>query len=283
MEIYIDGQWYEKDEAKVSVYDHGLLYGDGLFEGIRIYNGKIFKLKEHVERLFDGAGVIRLDLQKSPDEMEALLQEALKRSGRQEGYIRLLATRGKGSLGLSPDSCPKSTLVIITEDIQLYPQELYESGIPVVTAATRRLSARVFDPRIKSLNYLNNIMAKMEARDAGCLEAVMLNEEGYVCECTADNIFIVKKGELLTPAPWLGMLEGITRNSIIDLAGDAGIPCRETTLTRFDLYTADEFFITGSGAELMPITKMDGRVIGNGKPGPLTKKLTRAFRSLVNS
>jgi branched-chain amino acid aminotransferase len=281
MEIYIDGEWYPREEAKISVYDHGLLYGDGLFEGIRIYNGKIFKLKEHVERLFDGARVLKLDLRRSPEEIEEILQEALRRSGRREGYIRLLATRGKGPLGIDPTTCPESSLIIITEDIQLYPQELYESGIPVVTAATRRLSARVFDPRIKSLNYLNNIMAKMEARDAGCLEAVMLNEEGYVCECTADNIFIVKKGELLTPAPWLGMLEGITRNSIIQLAAEAAIPCRETTLTRFDLYTADECFMTGSGAELMPISAVDGRPIGDGKPGPLTGRLKKAFAALV--
>lgn len=283
MEIFIDGEWYGRDEAKISVFDHGLLYGDGLFEGIRIYGGKIFKLKEHIERLFQGARAIRLDLKMSPEEMTALVVEAVRRNKREEGYIRLLATRGRGPLGISPFICPESSLVIIVDDIQLYPEEMYSRGIPVITAATRRLSGRIFDPRIKSLNYLNNIMAKIEAVDAGCPEAVMLNDEGYVCECTGDNIFIIRNGELLTPASWHGLLEGITRNTILELAEKEGIRSRETSLTRFDLYTADECFLTGSGAELIPVTSVDKRELGSGRPGPLTLRLKEAFTRLIYS
>jgi len=283
MEIYIDGNWYSKDNAKISVYDHGLLYGDGLFEGIRIYGGRIFKLEEHIDRLFEGARAIRLEINLPKEEVIAAVEETVRRNGRKEGYIRLLATRGKGPLGIDPFTCPVSSLVIIAEDISVYPAELYATGIPVITAATRRLSGRIFDPRIKSLNYLNNIMAKIEARDAGVPEAVMLNEEGYVAECTADNLFIVKKGVLLTPASWLGMLEGITRNTIIDLAAKAGIPCRETTMTTFDLYTADECFLTGSGAELIPVISVDKRVIGEGTPGRITGILKNAFTDLIYS
>ncbi len=283
MEIYIDGSWYGKYDAKISVYDHGLLYGDGLFEGIRIYGGKIFKLKEHMDRLFEGAHVIRLDLGHSKEELMEIVEEAVKRNKKENGYIRLLATRGVGTMGISPFTCPKSSLVIIVEDIQLYPAELYDTGIPIVTAATRRLSGRIFDPRIKSLNYLNNVMAKMEAVDAGCLEAVMLNDEGYVCECTGDNIFIVKNGILMTPGSFHGMLEGITRNTIIDLAGETGFLFQERTMTRFDLYTADECFLTGSGAELIPVTAVDKREIGDGKPGPVTLALKEAFTKLIYS
>jgi len=283
MEIYIDGEWYGRDEAKISVYDHGLLYGDGLFEGIRIYGGKIFKLKEHIDRLFEGARAIRLNLNLSHKEMMETVEEAVRRNKREEGYIRLLATRGKGPLGISPFTCPESSLVIIVEDIQLYPAELYASGIPIITAATRRLSGRIFDPRIKSLNYLNNIMAKIEAVDAGCQEAVMLNEEGYICECTGDNIFLVKNGKLLTPASWHGLLEGITRNTILELAENLSIRAEETTLTRFDLYTADECFLTGSGAELIPVISVDKREVGTGKPGPVTLRLKEEFTKLIYS
>lgn len=283
MEVYIDGKWYAKDEAKISVYDHGLLYGDGLFEGIRIYGGKIFRLKEHIDRLFEGARAIRLELNLSHAEIMEAVEEAVRRNKREEGYIRLLATRGKGPLGISPFTCPQSSLVIIVEDIQLYPEELYAEGIPIITAATRRLSGRIFDPRIKTLNYLNNIMAKIEAVDAGCLEAVMLSEEGYVCECTGDNIFIVKNGKLLTPASWHGLLEGITRNSILELAAKLGIEAEETTLTRFDLYTADECFLTGSGAELIPVISVDKRAVGDEKPGPMTLRLKKAFTELIYS
>jgi len=283
MQIYIDGEYFDKENAKISVYDHGLLYGDGLFEGIRIYGGKIFKLKEHIDRLFEGARALRLTINLPHQGVMDAVEETVRRNNRTEGYIRLLVTRGKGPLGIDPFTCPSTSLVIIAEDISVYPAELYATGIPVITAATRRLSGRIFDPRIKSLNYLNNIMAKMEARDAGCPEAVMLNDEGYVAECTADNIFIVKNGELLTPAPWLGMLAGITRATIIDLAKEKGIAVKETTLTTFDLYTADECFLTGSGAELMPVTSVDKRDVGNGKPGTVTGLLKKAFSDFIYS
>ena len=283
MQIYMDGEWFDKEDAKISVFDHGLLYGDGLFEGIRIYGGKIFKLKEHIERLFEGAKAIRLKMNLSLDEVIAVVEETVRKNEKTDGYIRLLATRGKGPLGIDPFTCPQSSLIVIVDDISLYPEDFYKTGIPIITAATRRLSGRIFDPRIKSLNYLNNILAKMEARDAGCPEAVMLSEEGYVAECTGDNIFIVKKDILLTPASWHGLLEGITRNTILKLADEAGITVRETTLTRFDLYTSEECFLTGSGAEMIPVISVDNRIIGTGRPGPMTATLTEAFRHLIYS
>lgn len=279
--VYIDGEWYPKEKAKISVYDHGLLYGDGLFEGIRIYAGRIFKLKEHLDRLWNGARAIGLEIPMTREVMAALLEEGVRRENRPEGYIRLVVTRGVGDLGINPKLCPRPSVIVIVDDIQLYPREHYEKGIPVVTAATRRLQGDVFDPRIKSLNYLNNVLAKMEAQLAGCLEAVLLNRDGYVAECTGDNLFIVAGGVLKTPAPWLGLLEGITRNTVMELAAAEGIPAEETTLTRFDLYTADECFLTGSGAEMIPVTAVDGRTVGCGVPGPVTGRLTDAFRKLV--
>ena len=283
--IYIDGEWTGKEGAKISVYDHGLLYGDGLFEGIRIYNGKIFKLEEHLRRLFQGAGVLLLKVPMPREDVASMLEEGTRRfcdeSGRTDGYIRLLVTRGAGDLGLDPRKCPEPSVIAIFDTIQLYPREMYERGIPVITAATRRLEGPVFDPRIKSLNYLNNIFAKQEAIQAGCMEAVLLNAAGYVTECTADNIFIVTEEVLKTPAPHLGILEGITRQTVLELAAAAGLQTEEAILTRFDLYTAEECFITGSGAELMPVTAVDGRSIGNGKPGPVTGRLTAAFRKLI--
>ncbi|MDC7219573.1 MAG: branched-chain-amino-acid transaminase [Spirochaetales bacterium] len=279
--ININGEWCDKEEAKISVYDHGLLYGDGLFEGIRIYGGKIFKLEAHLERLSEGARAIMLTLPSSLEEIGALLEEGVRRYGQDEGYIRLVVTRGTGSLGISPDSCEKATLVMIIDEIQLYPREFYEEGIKVVTAASRRLTGDIFDPRIKSLNYLNNVLAKLEAKQAGCLEAVMLNREGYVCECTGDNIFVVKKGVLLTPPSHLGMLEGITRNTMIELARTGEIPFEEKVMTRFDLYTADECFLTGSGAEVIPVVSVDGRTIGTGRPGELTQKMRELFRKRI--
>jgi branched-chain amino acid aminotransferase len=283
--IYIDGSWHEKEDAKLSVYDHGLLYGDGLFEGIRIYNGKIFKLEAHLDRLLQGAGVLLLDIPMSRDQLSAMLLEGVRRfceqTGLQDGYIRLVVTRGIGDLGLDPQKCPKASVISIFDTIQLYPQEYYKKGISIITAATRRLESSIFDPRVKSLNYLNNIIAKQEAIQAGCMEAVLLNSQGYVAECTADNIFIVKEGTLKTPAPHLGILRGITRDTVLELASVTGISTEETTLTRFDLYTADECFITGSGAELMPIVEIDGRRIGTGKPGPVTDGLTAAFREMI--
>ncbi len=282
MKIYIDGKFYERSEAKISVFDHGLLYGDGIFEGIRIYNGTVFKLKEHIERLFDSARAILLDIPMRPEDMERAVLETVRTNDRRDGYIRLIVTRGEGQLGLDPSQCPKPSVIIIAGDIQLYPKEYYESGIAVVTAASRRMPADSLDPRVKSLNYLNNIMAKIEAKQAGCFEAVMLNREGYVCECTADNIFVIRSGILLTPAPHYGALDGITRKSVIETAENSGIPVRENALTRYDLYCADECFMTGTGAEIMPVTKIDGRVIGDGKSGPVTKRLIEGFRKLVS-
>jgi branched-chain amino acid aminotransferase len=281
MKIYIDGKFHDRGDARISVLDHGLLYGDGIFEGIRIYNGKVFKLKEHIDRLYHSSRAILLDIPMQRSEMEQAVLETVRVNAKDDGYIRLIVTRGEGALGLDPTQCARPTVIIIAGDIQLYPQEYYEKGIAVVTAATRRMPSDSLDPRIKSLNYLNNIMAKIEAKQAGCLEAVMLNHEGYVSECTADNIFVVSRGTLLTPAPNYGALDGITRATVIEISESCGIPMRETALTRYDLYTADECFMTGTGAEIMPVTKIDGRLVGDGRPGPTTKQLTDGFRELV--
>lgn len=279
--IWIDGAWHAKEDAKVSVYDHGLLYGDGLFEGIRWYAGKIFGLDAHLDRLWDGAKAIALNLPYSRAELSGMLAEGVTRAAKSDGYIRLVVTRGIGDLGINPGLCPRPTVISIFDDIRLYPRECYERGIAVVTASSRRLQGDVFDPRIKSLNYLNNVLAKLEAQVAGCMEAVFLNREGYVTECTGDNIFIVKNGVLKTPAAWLGLLEGITRNTILDIARRSFERVEETTMTKFDLYTADECFLTGSGAEVIPVTKIDGRDIGNGMPGAMTESLRAEFARAV--
>lgn len=281
MKIYIDGKYYDKADAKVSVFDHGLLYGDGVFEGIRIYNGKVFRLKEHIERLYESAKAVLLEIPMTKEEMKAAVLDAVKANERKDGYIRLVITRGEGSLGLDPSSCKKATVIIIVSDIQLYPKEYYEKGIALVTVTSRRIPSECLDPRIKSLNYLNNIMAKLEAKQAGCLEAVMLNHQGFVAECTADNIFIVKEGRLLTPAAYHGALEGITRQTVMEIAEKISIKSEETTLAPYDLYTADECFMTGTGAEIVPVIKIDGRVIGNGMPGKITKVLWENFRRYV--
>jgi len=281
--VWIDGTWFAKDEAKISVYDHGLLYGDGLFEGIRMYGGQIFMLESHLDRLFDGARAISLHIPYTREELSLMLKEGVRREKRDDGYIRLIVTRGKGDLGINPKTCPRATVIAIIDSISLYPSEYYEKGIDIVTASSRRLQGDIFDPRIKSLNYLNNVLAKLEAQVAGCIEAVLLNREGYVTECTGDNIFIVKKGVLKTSAPWLGLLEGITRNVVISLAKDLGIPVEETTMTRFDLYTADEVFLTGSGAEMIPVRCIDGRLIGTGSRGEITSRVMEAFRLAVGA
>ncbi|KJR99247.1 MAG: branched-chain amino acid aminotransferase [Desulfobulbaceae bacterium BRH_c16a] len=281
MTVYLNGQFVAREAAVVSVYDHGLLYGDGIFEGIRIYSGKIFRLAEHIRRFFDSARAILLELPLAPEALEEALQEGVKRYGKTEGYIRLVATRGPGDLGLDPDKCTAPTLFFIIDTISLYPEKFYLEGIPVVTASSRRLPADGLDPRVKTLNYLNNIMAKVEAKQAGCIEAVMLNHRGEVAECTADNIFIVRDRVLSTPASHCGILQGITRQTVLELAGEEGIAARETVLTRFDLYTADECFMTGSGAEIVPVVRIDGRTIGSGCPGEVTGQLRRAFRRLV--
>lgn len=281
MKIYIDGKYYAREDAVISVFDHGLLYGDGVFEGIRIYNGKVFKLTEHIERLFQSAKAIHLDITMKKGGMEAAVLEAVKINRKDNGYIRLIVTRGVGLLGIEPTTCKKPTVIIIISDIQLYPEGYYKKGIEIVTASSRRMPSDCLDPRIKSLNYLNNIMAKIEAKNAGCLEAVMLNKEGFVAECTGDNIFMVKNRELFTPAPYHGALDGITMETVIDLGTSLGFKMHQAALTRYDLYNADECFMTGTGAEIIPVVRIDQRVIGNGKPGEITKKLIKKFKDLV--
>jgi branched-chain amino acid aminotransferase len=281
MKVYIDGKYFDREEARLSVFDHGLLYGDGVFEGIRIYGGKVFKLREHVARLYQSARAILLQIPMTEEEMEAAVVDAVRINEKESGYIRLIVTRGEGPLGIDPGTCKKATVIIIVSDIQLYPEEYYRKGIEIITASTRRVPPECLDPRIKSLNYLNNILAKIEARQAGCFEAVMLNTGGFVAECTADNIFIVKDKMLLTPAAHQGALEGITRAVVIQAAQLLGIASIETTLAPYDLYNADECFLTGTGAEIVPVVKIDGRVIGNGAPGPVTERVIRSFRNSV--
>jgi len=279
--IYISGKYYEKNDAKISVYDHGLLYGDGVFEGIRIYHGKVFRLREHIDRLYDSARHIYLEIPMSRDQMIEAVLDAVRVNSKHEGYIRLIITRGAGSLGLDPRKTTDPQIIIIVDDIALYPPELYESGLEIITAATIRNHHNALNPRIKSLNYLNNIMAKIEAIRGGCLEAIMLNHNGEVAECTGDNIFLVKKGVLRTPPIDAGILEGVTRNAVIELARGAGIPVQEVPLTRHDVYAAEECFLTGTAAEVIAVVKVDGRVLGNGKPGPLTRQLRERFQQLI--
>jgi branched-chain amino acid aminotransferase len=281
MMIYIDGKYFQKEEAKISVFDHGLLYGDGVFEGIRIYNGTIFKLGEHIERLYQSAKAILLDIPATREEMRDIVSDAVRKNKKDKGYIRLIVTRGEGALGIDPAACRRATIIVIVDDIRLYPDEYYQKGIEIITASSRRMPSDSLDPRVKSLNYLNNIMAKLEANIAGCLEAVMLNKEGYVTECTGDNIFIVNKGELFTPAPFHGALDGITMQTVVEIAGSLGISAHQAALTRYDLYNADECFMTGTGAEIIPVITIDGRLVGNGTPGVVTKKLINAYREMV--
>jgi branched-chain amino acid aminotransferase len=280
--IYINGKLFDKMDAKISVYDHGLLYGDGVFEGIRIYNGKVFKHKEHIDRLYESARSIHLDIPIPADGMITAVEETVKVNAKKNGYIRLIVTRGVGSLGLDPRRC-EPNIIIIVDDISLYPQELYENGLEIITASTTRNISNAVNPRVKSLNYLNNILAKIEAIRAGCLEAIMLNHKGEVAECTGDNIFLVKNGVLKTPPVDAGILQGITRDTVLELAHTAKIPALESVLTKHDVYTADECFLTGSAAEIIAVTKVDGRVIGSGKQGPTTRKLREAFITLVNN
>src|SRR4030042_3557574 len=280
MKIYINGEEYGRADARVSVFDHGLLYGDGVFEGIRMYNCKVFKLKEHIERLYYSAKAILLEIPMSRGKLEKSVLNTVRINEKENGYIRLVVTRGDGLLGIDPTTCNKPTIIIIVDDIKLYPGEYYKNGIEIITASSRRIPSDCLDPRIKSLNYLNNIMAKLEAKQAGCLEAVMLNTEGFVTECTGDNIFTVKNNELFTPAPYHGALDGITMQTVIEIAESLGIKTHQTTLTRYDLYNADECFMTGPGAEIIPVIKIDGRVVGNGKPGEITQRLIKRFRKL---
>jgi branched-chain amino acid aminotransferase len=281
MIVYLDGKYVDSTEAKVSVFDHGLLYGDGVFEGIRIYGGNVYRLDEHLERLENSAKAIMLSVPLARAAMAEAVCETCRRNKLTDGYIRLVITRGPGDLGLAPWLCEKPTLFIIASKIQLYPQEHYDNGLSIVTVATRRISPDMLPPTVKSLNYLNNILAKIEARQAGALEAIMLNSQGLVAECTADNIFAVHKGEIVTPAASAGALKGITRSTVFDIAKELGIPMREADVTRYDIWCADECFLTGTGAEVIPVVKLDGRVIGTGKPGPITARVLTSFRKRV--
>ncbi len=281
MKVYIDGQFFEENEAKISVFDHGLLYGDGVFEGIRAYHNRVFKLTEHIERLYWSAKAILLDIPMSREEMIESTLATCRANDLRDGYIRLLVTRGRGTLGLDPRRCPKASVIIIAGQIKLYPSEYYEKGLTIVTVPTTRNMVNSVNPAIKSLNYLNNILARIEANNAGVEEAIMLNSEGFVAECTGDNIFIVQKGRLMTPPLSAGALYGITRNAVLDCAQELGIASSEPNLTRYDVYNADEMFLTGTAAELIPVVKVDGRVIGTGTPGPLTAILNARFRELT--
>lgn len=281
MIVYLNGKFVPKEEAVVSVFDHGLLYGDGVFEGIRAYHGRVFKLGEHLDRLYDGARALRLEIPCSKKEMQDIVLETLRRNNLQDAYIRLVITRGQGDLGLDPLKCPKAFVFCITASIVLYPDELYEKGMSIISVSTRRNIPTACIPRVKSLNYLNNIYAKMEANLAGMPEAIMLNNEGYVAEATGDNIFIVKNGVLITPPSYAGILEGITRNSVMDIAREKGIPVEEKLFTMFDVYTADEVFLTGTAAEVIPCINVDGRIIGSGRPGDMTRELIVAFKELT--
>jgi branched-chain amino acid aminotransferase len=278
MKVWIDGQLVDESEAKVSVFDHGLLYGDGVFEGIRMYHNRIFKLREHIERLYWSAKAILLEVPMTPEELTRACVETCKANGLRDGYIRLIVTRGKGTLGLDPRRCPKPSVIIIAATIQLYPEKYYQEGLTIVTVPTTRNLVNSVNPAIKSLNYLNNILARIEANNAGVEEAILLNTDGFVAECTGDNVFIVHKGRLLTPPLSAGALYGITRGTVLDAARDLGIPTGEPQLTRYDVYIADEMFLTGTAAEMVPVVKVDGRVIGDGKPGSVTLRLLQAFR-----
>jgi len=279
--IYCAGAFVPEEEAKVSVFDHGFLYGDGIFEGIRAYHGRVFKLKEHLDRLYNSALSIKLNIGITKEEMQEVVLETLRRNDMEEGYIRLVVSRGKGDLGLDPANCPQSAIYCIAGKIKIYDDALYNKGLPVKSLATRRNSPDALDPRIKSLNYLNNILAKLEANQAGVVEGIMLNQQGYVAEGTSDNIFIYRRGVLITPPLYAGALEGITRNTVMDLARELGIEAREELFTRYDLYAAEECFLTGTAAEVIPVISVDERVIGAGVPGEIFKKILVAFRELT--
>ncbi len=283
LKIYIDGNFHDQAEAKISIFDHGLLYGDGVFEGIRFYNDRVFRLDEHIDRLWDSALAIALDIPMSKSELVAATLETIRQNDLHDGYIRLIVTRGVGSLGLSPDSCRRPSIIIISATIALYPEELYHKGLTLVTCSTRRTPPGALSPRVKSLNYLSNILGKLEAQNAGAGEGLMLNEQGYVSECTGDNIFIVKKGEISTPHLNSGILSGVTRAVVFELAEKLSIRAVERELIRHDIYTADECFLTGTAAEVIPAVQLDRRLIGNGQPGPITLQLIESFRELTRA
>lgn len=277
LKVWLDGKLVDKDDAKISVYDHGLLYGDGVFEGIRVYSGQIFECDAHIRRLFESAKAIRLEIPLSADQVRDAMNQTVAVNKFEECYIRLVVTRGVGTLGLSPNKCPSPSVFVIADEIQLYPTEVYEHGMSVITASVVRNHTNAVNPRVKSLNYLNNILAKIEAIDAGVPEAIMLNPVGNVCECTGDNIFIVRHGQVITPPASDGILEGITRATIIRICKELKIPLCERSIQRHDIYVADECFLTGSAAEVVPVTRVDGRAIGTGEPGPISVRLRKAF------
>lgn len=280
--IYLNGEFVTKENAKVSIFDHGFLYGDGIFEGIRIYGGNIFKCKEHLDRLYDSAKSIMLDIPLSYEEMQEALVESVRRNGLRDGYIRLVVSRGDGNLGLDPRRCPKPNVIIIVEQLAIYPEEDYKNGLKIVSVSTRRNIPDALNPKIKSLNYLNNILVKIQANLAGVGEALMLNAQGYVAEGSGDNIFIVKNGVLITPPSYIGALEGITRASIIDICKQEGYVVKEEPFTLHDVYVADEVFLTGTAAEVIAVREVDARIIGEGKAGPITTHLLKQFRSIVH-
>ena len=278
---YINGAFVPKEEAKISVYDHGYLYGDGIFEGIRAYNGRIFRLDRHLDRLYDSARYLMLEIPLSKPEMSAAIVETVRRCGLRDAYIRPVISRGVGDLGLDPRKCKVPTVVIIVDTIQLYPKEAYERGLRAVTAAVRKVRPDAVSVQAKTLNYLNSILARLEANRAGVEEALMLQGDGYVCECSADNIFLVRGGEVWTPPAHLGILQGVTREAVMELARRQGLPMLERVFTLYDVYTADECFLTGTGAEVGPVVEVDSRRIAAGTPGPITQRLIAAFRDLV--
>ena len=282
MDVYIDGKFLPKEDAKISVFDHGLLYGDGIFEGIRLYDSCVFRLDDHLERLEMSAKAIALNLPWSRKEIADIVCESCRRNNLTNGYIRLVITRGVGDLGISPKTCPRPTLICIADKITLYPEALYTSGMKIITSPTRRMSPAALPPMVKSLNYLNNVLAKIEAQQHGYHECIMLNEQGYVAECTGDNIFLVHKGRLITPASHTGALVGITRQAVLEVARELGLQLVETQVTRYDVWNAEECFHTGTAAEVIPVIEVDARVIGSGKPGPTTARILEAFRKRVS-
>ena len=281
--IYIDGKLVEESEAKVSVFDHGLLYGDGVFEGMRAYAGRVFKLGEHLERLYASGKAITLEIPMSREDLASAIEKTMQANSLRDAYIRLVVTRGPGDLGLDPRKCPKPSVIIIAASIELYPEELYETGLEIITGSTRRISPSALNPRIKSCNYLNNILAKIEGIRAGVMEVLMLNDQGRVAECTGDNVFRVAGRTIETPPADAGILEGVTRNAVMEMAREAGFAVRERDLTLYDLYVAEEVFLTGTAAEIIAVTKIDGRAIGTGRPGQVTDDLRSRFRKLVTS
>ncbi len=281
LQVYINGRLVPKEQAAVSVFDHGFLYGDGVFEGMRSYSGRVFRLQAHLDRLWESARAIWLEIPISQEEMTQAVYDTLQANNISDGYIRLVVTRGAGTLGLDPNKCSDPQVIIIADHIELYPKEFYEQGLHIVTASTIRNHPAALSPRIKSLNYLNNILAKIEGLQAGCVEALMLNHKGEVAECTGDNIFLVRRGELFTPPNEAGILEGVTRAAVIELAREMNLPVHEVPLTRHDVYVAQECFLTGTAAEVIPVVRVDGRAIGSGTPGPVTRELKQRFERLV--